>query len=164
MNEGVSFRIRPAGPNDAPMLAKHRVEMFRDMGQIADESTAAELRSATEPLIGEWVAAGSYLGWLAEPVTRPGLVVGGAGIQLRPMLPRPGRDGPGVLAGAEAYVMNVFVERAWRRRGVAALLMEHVLGYVRERRLRVVTLHASDEGRPLYERLGFAPTNEMRLR
>ena len=164
MNEGIAFRVRPATPDDAPVLAKHRVEMFRDMGQLADEGTAAQLRSATEPLIGEWIAAGSYLGWLAEPVTRPGLVVGGAGIQLRPMLPRPGREGPGILAGAEAYVMNVFVERAWRRRGVAALLMEHVLGYARERRVRVVTLHASDDGRPLYERLGFAPTNEMRLR
>jgi GNAT superfamily N-acetyltransferase len=164
MNEGIAFRVRPATPHDAPVLAKHRVEMFRDMGQLADEDTAAALRSATEPLIGEWIAAGSYLGWLAEPVTRPGLVVGGAGLQLRPMLPRPGREGPGILSGAEAYVMNVFVERAWRRRGVASLLMEYVLGYVRERRIRVVTLHASDEGRPLYDRLGFAPTNEMRLR
>jgi hypothetical protein len=26
-----------------------------------------------------------------------------------------------------------------------------------------VTLHASDKGRPLYESLGFEPTNEMRL-
>jgi hypothetical protein len=30
--------------------------------------------------------------------------------------------------------------------------------------LAVITLHASDAGRPLYERLGFAPTNELRLR
>ena len=27
-----------------------------------------------------------------------------------------------------------------------------------------VTLHASDKGRPLYESLGFEPTNEMRLK
>jgi hypothetical protein len=31
------------------------------------------------------------------------------------------------------------------------------------RRIRRVVLHASDQGRPLYERLGFVPTNEMRL-
>ncbi|HXY70663.1 MAG TPA: GNAT family N-acetyltransferase [Gemmatimonadales bacterium] len=164
MNERIAFRVRPAAPHDAPLLSKHRVEMFRDMGQLADDDTAAALRSATEPMIGEWIAAGTYVGWLAEPLTRPGLVVGGAGIQLRPMLPRPGRDGPGVLSGPEAYVLNVFVERAWRRRGVAAQLMEQALAYVRERRLRVVTLHASDDGRSLYEKLGFAGTNEMRLR
>ena len=163
MPDRTSFRIRPATPQDAPVLTKHRVEMFRDMGRIADEATAADLRAATEPLIGEWIAAGLYVGWLAEPMARPGLVVGGAGVQLRPMLPRPGRTGPGILSGPEAYVMNVFVERAWRRRGVAAQLMDVVVSYARERRIRVVSLHASVDGRPLYEKLGFVPTSEMRL-
>ena len=163
VNDRIAFRVRPATPLDAPLLARHRVEMFRDMGRLADESTAAELRTAAEPLIGEWIAAGTYVGWVAEPVTRPGLAVGGAGVQLRPMLPRPGHQAPGMLSGPEAYVLNVFVERAWRRRGVASLLMDTVLNYARERRIRVVTLHASDEGRPLYERLGFAATSEMRL-
>jgi GNAT superfamily N-acetyltransferase len=163
MSGSATFRVRGAMVGDVPMLAKHRVEMFRDMGRLASESAAAELRKAAEPLLGEWIAAGTYVGWLAEPLSRPGLVVGGAGIQLRPMLPRPSRDGSGLVAGPEAYVLNVFVERAWRRRGVATLLMEFVLGYARERRLRLVTLHATPEGRPLYERLGFGATNEMRL-
>ena len=163
MTDNPSFRLRPAVPNDAPLLAKHRVEMFRDMGRIADEGTAADLRAASETMIGEWIGAGTYVGWLAEPVSRPGLVVGGAGVQLRPMLPRPGRNGPGVVMGPEGYVLNVFVERAWRRRGVARLLMDTVVSYARERRIRVVTLHASDEGRGLYETMGFVTTNEMRL-
>ncbi len=163
MPERPAFRLRPATPNDAPMLAKHRIEMFRDMGRIPDEATATELRAAAESMIGEWVAAGTYVGWLAEPLTRQGLVVGGAGIQLRPMLPRPDPARPGIVSGPEAYVLNVFVERAWRRRGVATLLMDQVVSYAKERRLRVVTLHASDEGRILYERLGFVATNEMRL-
>ena len=163
MKGSAAFRIRAATTADVPVLAKHRVEMFRDMGRLPAAAAAAELRAATEPILVEWLAAGTYVGWLAEPVARPGLVVGGAGLQLRPMLPRPSRDGQGLMTGPEAYVLNVFVERAWRRRGAAAALMEFVLGYARERRLRLVTLHASPEGRPLYERLGFGPTNEMRL-
>ncbi len=167
MSDSATLRIRPASAADVPLLAKHRVEMFRDMfrarGSLLPDGVADALRSASEPRLAEWLAAGTYLGWLAEPLARPGLVVGGAGVQLRPMLPRPTRDGSAILAGPEAYVLNVFVERAWRRRGVAALLMEQVLGYARERRLRVVSLHASEEGKPLYEGLGFVPTNEMRL-
>jgi len=163
MSGSATFRVRAAMATDVPVLAKHRVEMFRDMGRLAADGAATELRAATEPLVGEWLAAGTYVGWLAEPVARPGLVVGGAGLQLRPMLPRPSRDGRALVTGPEAYVLNVFVERAWRRRGVATALMQFVLGYARERRLRVVTLHASPEGRALYERLGFGPTNEMRL-
>jgi GNAT superfamily N-acetyltransferase len=163
MPGAVTFRVRAATPDDAPMLARHRVEMFREMGRVGSGSLGTELRDAAERQLGEWLAAGHYVGWLAEPASRPGLAVGGAGIHLRPMLPRPGRDGQALETGPEAYVANVYVERAWRRRGVASLLMEYVVGYARERRLRVVTLHATPEGRPLYERIGFRPTNEMKL-
>jgi len=167
MPDRPAFRVRPATPNDAPLLAKHRIEMFRDMfharGRQVDDGAAEALRLAAEPMLHEWVTAGSYVGWLAEPPTRPGLVVGGAGVQLRPMLPRFNPDGSAVMSGPEAYVLNVFVERAWRHRGVATLLMDSVITFARERRIRLVSLHASDEGRPLYERLGFLPTNEMRL-
>jgi GNAT superfamily N-acetyltransferase len=163
MNGSAPFRVRAAMAADVPLLARHRVEMFRDMGRMSAEDDGAELRAASETMLGEWIDAGSYHGWLAEPVARPGLVVGGAGVQLRPMLPRPSRDGKSLVTGPEAYVLNVFVERAWRRRGVATHLMQHVLGYTRERRMRMVTLHASAEGRALYERLGFESTTEMRL-
>lgn len=60
-------------------------------------------------------------------------------------------------------MLNVYVEPAWRRRGVAAALMRTLLEVLAERRIRRVVLHASEEGRRLYERLGFVQTNEMRL-
>jgi GNAT superfamily N-acetyltransferase len=65
--------------------------------------------------------------------------------------------------GRHALVVNVFTEPAWRRRGIAELLMRRLLAWAREERLDRVVLHASAEGRPLYERLGFVSTNEMRL-
>jgi hypothetical protein len=41
--------------------------------------------------------------------------------------------------------------------------MEAALDWGRTHGIRAVILHASSEGRPLYEKLGFRPTNEMRL-
>jgi hypothetical protein len=41
--------------------------------------------------------------------------------------------------------------------------MRSVLSALAERNIRRIVLHASDDGRRLYERLGFVPTNEMRL-
>jgi hypothetical protein len=41
--------------------------------------------------------------------------------------------------------------------------MEIMISWCREQDFANVGLHASDEGRPLYEKLGFQPTNEMRL-
>jgi len=42
--------------------------------------------------------------------------------------------------------------------------MRTILDWIKQQGLRSVNLHASDEGRPLYERLGFESTNEMRLK
>jgi hypothetical protein len=39
-----------------------------------------------------------------------------------------------------------------------------ILAWLKQRGLRTVNLHASAEGRRLYEKLGFEATNEMRLR
>jgi ribosomal protein S18 acetylase RimI-like enzyme len=67
--------------------------------------------------------------------------------------------GPGA---PRANILNVYTRRADRRQGLARRLMTVALDACRERRIRAVILHASDEGRGLYESQGFRPTNEMR--
>ena len=39
-----------------------------------------------------------------------------------------------------------------------------MIQWLKEQGFGSVVLHASDEGRHLYESMGFIPTNEMRLR
>ncbi len=84
MRKSSAFRIRLATAADAPLVARHRVEMFRDLERVATESAAEALRAASEPVLRQWVAAGTYIGWLAEPEGQHE-VVGGAGLQLRPL-------------------------------------------------------------------------------
>ncbi len=156
-----TFSIRRAGTRDIPVLAHHRVAMFRDMGKLPAHQELA-LQHATATYLREALPRGRYLAWIAEDDSGPPVAIGGAGVQLRPILPRP-RDGATLELGPEAIVLNVYVEAAWRRRGVAAALMRALLDALAERGIRRIVLHASDEGRQLYERLGFVATNEMRL-
>ena len=60
-------------------------------------------------------------------------------------------------------ILNMYVEREYRRRGIARALMLKMISWCRENRFTSVGLHASEEGRSLYEQLGFKSTNEMRL-
>ena len=108
------------------------------------------------------VADGRYAGWVAELDDGSGEIVGGAGLQLRELLPRPDAARGRLVRGPQGLVLNVYTEPAWRRRGVADALMRELLRWCRGNGIDSVVLHASAEGRPLYERLGFAPTNEMR--
>jgi len=149
----MAYLIRRATPADAATVARHRVEMFRDMGVLAAADVPLEL--ASRRALGQGLADGSYRGWLVEAA---GAVVAGGGLVLRPLLPRPGHPDGGV----EAYVLNVYTDPPHRRRGLARRLMDEILAWCETKSVQRVGLHASDEGRGLYESLGFAATNEMR--
>jgi GNAT superfamily N-acetyltransferase len=163
-SRGQPFSIRPATAADAAVIARHRARMFQDMGQLPP-SAFDSLRTAAETALAAALARGEYVGWLLTPEGEPGRVVAGAGVQLRDVLPHPVDVGEqvGVAAGRHGIVLNVFTEPAWRRRGLAELLMRHVLEWARAQRLDRLVLHASAEARALYERLGFVATNEMRF-
>lgn len=57
--------------------------------------------------------------------------------------------------------MNVYTYPAFRRRGLAEALVRAAVIWCRDNDISAVTLHFSDDGRQLYERMGFALHNEM---
>lgn len=151
--------------NDAPVIARHRARMFEEMRQLPPEAYEVLLHEA-EAYLRAAIGREEYLGWLAMPIDDPALVVAGAGVQRRSVLPHPVPRPEGsmrIAAGRHAIVLNVYTEPAWRRRGLGELLMREVLAWARREQLDRLVLHASEAGRPLYERLGFVATNEMRF-
>src|SRR5262245_53152875 len=134
--------------------------MFRDMGcgDLPDERDAEPLAVASLEYLLEAIPSEVYRGWLVEDAS--GAIVGGGGIIVQRGVPRP----ENIHGDEEAYLLNVYVEPPHRRRGIARLLMDAMLGWCRKHELARVVLHASDDGRTLYEQLGFvAATTEMRL-
>ena len=157
------FTLRPLTPDDAAVVARHRTAMFLEMGSLS-AADADRLRDAATAYLGPAIASGEYYGWLAftSGGHDSGIMAGGAGVQLRPQLPRP-RPGGGLLIGRQGIVLNVFVVPPFRRRGLARRLVETAIAWARREGLASLVLHASDAGRPLYEQLGFEATNEMRF-
>ena len=164
-----SYRVRPATLDDADALVHHRLGMFTEMGTIFD---APEVERAFRRWLGEMIPAGVYRAWVVEDdadvpadagtdVQKAGThvpatagthvqVVAGGGITVLPWPP-----GPHFVGGRIAFVYNVYTEHDHRRRGLARLLMATIHTWCRENGIRVVGLNASDEGRPLYEALGY---------
>lgn len=62
------------------------------------------------------------------------------------------------------YVWGVYVEPAARGQGLGRQLVRTCLEHLRGEGCGRVLLHTGDRARPLYERMGFAPTDEMALR
>ena len=149
------FKTRRATVADAELIGLHRRSMFVDSGQAEE----AKLQAMMENFVA-WVqprlSDGSYVGWIVE---EDGHVVAGAGMWLIDFPPHWMDSEP-----IRAYLLNFYVDPAVRGRGLAYELLKTAVEDARRRGIKVVSLHASKFGKPLYERNGFEPTNEMILR
>lgn len=160
------FNIRLANFSDAALIASQRARMFQEMG-LVPESLFETYRARCERCICEMIERAEYVGWLACPNELPDRIVAGAGAQFLHVLPHPvgePNDEIVIADGRHAIILNVFTEPDWRRRGLATILIEQIIAWARTERLDRLVLHASDEGRPVYERLGFIQTTEMRFK
>ena len=147
--------IRMATADDIPAIQYQRRHMFVDMGNPQNR-VLDEHDEVFETWVGPAMEAGEYLGFLAQ--SEAGETIGGAGLWLPNWPPHPKR--PHIRRG---YVMNVYVRPDFRRQGVARKIMIAVLDWCKAHNVLIVSLHASDAGRPMYEGLGFEATNEMRI-
>jgi len=154
VSEGIS--LRQATLEDARTIAKHRRLMFRDMG-YADEAALDAMMAKFLPWLEKKIESRDYLAWLA--VTTADFVVAGAGLWLM--------DWPPHMVGSSSRrgnILNVYTDPQFRRRGLAKRLMQTALDWCKTNQIDFVILHASEEGRRLYESLGFLDSNEMRLK
>ena len=154
MTHADPWTIRPARPDELATVLHHRRQMYIDMGDRDERVLDAIVRSS-QTIFGEALQSGTYRGWFAEA---EGRIVAGGGVLLVPFQPGPREPRP-----ARPYIVNVYTEPSYRRRGLARCLMEEMVAWCRAQGYAGVFLHASTEARPLYESMGFAPTNEMRL-
>ncbi|HTP54285.1 MAG TPA: GNAT family N-acetyltransferase [Thermoplasmata archaeon] len=150
------LRLRRARASDLELLVAHRRKMWLAIGG----RLRAHLDRA-DPVYRRWVrrelAARHFVGFVVE--TPDGRPAGSGAIWLVPTQPRPGR----LARPRMPYVMSMFTEPEFRGRGVATRIVRAQIRWARDRGYARLFLHASEMGRPIYARLGFAPGNEMRL-
>jgi GNAT superfamily N-acetyltransferase len=149
------FTIRRASTDDLPTLVEHRRGMFHDMG-YRDHAAMDAMAVKFGPWLRKQMDAGEYLAWLA--VAPDSSIAAGTGLWLM--------DWPPHMIGAGARrgnILNVYTVEKFRRRGLARQLMENAIQWCRENRVDTIILHASSDGRTLYESLGFTASNEMRI-
>jgi GNAT superfamily N-acetyltransferase len=149
------FRLRDVTLEDLPLVLRHRRGMFREMG-YRDEGQLDAMEAVSRPLFANALREGTYVGFFA--VDSQGRVAAGGGVILLVYQPNPRGPRP-----RRPFVVNMYTEPEYRRRGLARRLMDAMIAWTKNEGYDALFLHASDAGRPLYAGLGFVPTNEMRL-
>ncbi len=146
--------IRQATASDTDQIVTHRRRMFEDMGN-KDSEALSRMESAFRPWLIDHMRRDVYLSWLA--CDAEGVTVAGSDLWLIDWPP-----GQFDISLYRGYILNVYTHPDYRRRGLARQLVQTCTDWCYANDIKIVTLHASDEGRKVYEGLGFTPTNEMR--
>lgn len=144
--------IRALTTADVDVICDHRARMFLEAGRAAPDvqAMAAPFRAWLEPRLSD----GRYFGFMAEA---RGRVVAGVGLMELDWPPHPAHP----VESRRGYVLNVFVEPEFRRRKIAKALIDAAESEFRSRNLGYLILHATRQGAPLYESMGWSATSEM---
>jgi len=153
--------LRRATPDDAPTITAQRHQMFAD-NDLATEAAYNTMDLNFEPWVRERLADGRYVGLFFEEAAvaeaAPTLLAA-CGIFFGDFPPHFLDPNP-----IRAYLLNFYTAPEARGRGLATQLLQHAVDEYHQQSVRVITLHASRFGKPIYEKFGFTQNNEMILR
>lgn len=150
--------LRMATAADAEALIRLRMDFLQENGGPPDAATQNALLSQLAGYFPRALAAGTFCAALAEEA---GEITSCAFLTV---CEKPA--GPKFITGKTATLLNVYTRPAHRRRGLAQTVVARAIEEAKRLGVSSINLTATDAGKPLYEKLGFAigPHPEMRLR
>ena len=145
--------IRRATLGDIPVLVRHRRRMFEDVRWNPAPSDADDRRYRA--WLRSRLKSGRFVAFVAEI---RGEIAASGGVWLQEVQPRPGwpqKNHP--------MLLSMFTEPKFRGRGLASRIVRAAMNWGRERGYGRMYLHASRLGRPVYRKLGWERTWEMKI-
>ena len=152
----MELTYKRASLEDIALLMETRVTVLRAANRLPEDADMEEVRTQSERYYRQALSDGSHAAYLVLDGDR---FVGAGGVSFYQIMPT--YHNP---AGTRAYIMNVYTDPAYRRRGIAYKTLDLLVREARDRGVTGISLEATDMGRPLYEKYGFVPMeNEMEL-
>lgn len=151
-----TIRIREASSLEDSLIAQHFYQMWRD-NDVATHSIQSNWHDITLQFIDRARRELYYQAFVAEV---DGYAIASVSCQLFAGLY------PDILEAQYrkyGYIWGVYVEPSHRGQGIAKKLTLQACNYLKSLGCTRAILHASPSGKPVYDRLGFSQSNEMRL-
>lgn len=141
-----------AVPEDIDILTEMRNRVLIAANKLPPDTDMSEIRRKTHEYYKSALAQGSHIAYLAYDEDR---IAGTGGISFYRVMPT--YHNP---SGYYARIMNMYTDPAYRRKGVAFGMLDRLVREARSRGITVVSLEATEMGRPLYAKDGFVGGND----
>jgi GNAT superfamily N-acetyltransferase len=151
---GAVVKLRRATSRDLDVLVRQRRSMWFDMGE-RNRTKLDQQDRAYRRWVQPRLKNGTVVGWVIE--TDGGDTVAGAILWLRPAVSQPGER-----HSVQPFLLSMYTEPEWRRKGLASRIIDEAIRWSRRIGYEEIRLHASFMGRRLYARRGFKRTWEMK--
>ncbi len=152
-----TITIRPCLREEWPAFAECDYAMWRDIG-VDPDGISDGWREKVLRFMKNAAETAHLQGYVA---LRGGRIIGSAAGHLYAEI------SPNVFEPSFrriGYLWGVYVAPEYRGQGIAGKLTEAVVAHLASVGCTQIRLHASPAGRPVYEKLGFAPSIEMVLK
>lgn len=136
-----------ASLKDLELLTETRITVLRAANRLDESFDMTVIREQTYDYYKQALADNTHVAYLVCDRDR---FVGSGGISFFRVMPTCHNPN-----GYKAYVMNMYTDPDYRRKGVAHKTLDLLVTAAGERGIRHIALEATDMGRPLYERYGF---------
>ncbi|MFX0002689.1 MAG: GNAT family N-acetyltransferase [Promethearchaeota archaeon] len=141
------YSLRKATLNDIDMLIQFRVKFLKEIQDLPPINEMELFRKSLTDFFLDKMKLHEFVAWLAEFDNK---VVATSGLSFL-------RKPPHFIniTGKFAYIMNMYTDPEWRRKGIGSALLEKLFEEIKNRGVQSVSLHATPSGRHLYEKYGF---------
>ena len=145
------MKKRLADINDVPILVKLRKQQLIDEGLPPIPNIDTNIDKQLADYFTSAIADGSFISWVMENDDE---IIATSGLCFYLLPPNFSNT-----TGRTAYVTNMYTKPEYRRKGIAAELLNMVIDEAKLRGYKVIRLHTSEFGKSIYERAGFVDTD-----
>lgn len=152
----MNLTYKRATPKDIDLLTQTRIEVLRAANQLSDDTDMTEVEKQSYSYYQKALCDDSHIAYLVFDGTR---FIGSGAVSFYQVMPT--YHNP---SGKKAYIMNIYTRPEYRRKGIAARVLDMLVKDSKHRGITAISLEATDMGRPLYAKYGFVKMNdEMEL-
>jgi GNAT superfamily N-acetyltransferase len=150
------FSFHRATLEDLSILIDMRVEFLSEFWGQQDSAIVLALRVGLKKYFHEALSNNTYISWYVKSGDAIA-GIGGMAIIIKPGSFR-------VPDGKCGYIMSMYTRPEFRKKGIAAAILEKLVLSGKEEGIKFFELHATKDGEPVYEKGGFSLHTEPTYR